>query len=111
MAFLTISLGPDLSAREHRRAVRAGPPAVSGREDSATLLRRAGFEAVSVTDVTDQYLHTARGGLLARDRLRDRLVQDDGAAFERDQRRRRSAVAAIEAGWLRRQLLTASRPP
>ena len=110
MAFYTITLASDLTAEDHRRAVRAGPPAVSSRHNSAELLRRAGFEKVSVTDVTSPYLETARSGMQARDRHRTELERDGCATFAQGQRNNRSAVAAIEAGWLRRQFLTAARP-
>lgn len=110
MAFFTITLASDLTAEDHRRAVRAGPPAAASRQDSAELLRRAGFEKVSVTDVTGRYLETARAGIQARDRHRAELERDGCATFAEEQRDKRAAVAAIEAGWLRRQLLTAARP-
>ena len=110
MGFFTIALAPDLTAAEHRRAVRAGPPAVSTRRDSAALLRTAGFEGVAVIDVTGPYLETARAGIQARDRHRTELERDGYASFDEEQRHKRSAVVAIEAGWLRRHLLTAARP-
>ena len=109
MAFFTITLAPDLPPDDHRRAVRAGPPAMSSRSDSTALLTRAGFDVVSETDVTDRYLDTARAGIEARDRHRADLERDGCATFAQGQRDRRAAVAAIEAGWLRRHLLTAAR--
>lgn len=110
MAFCTITLAPGLSAQDHRRAARAGPPAVSSRSDSTALARRAGFERVSATDVTAHYLDTARAWVEARDRHRAELENRDRPTFLREQRNERAAVAATEAGWLRRQLVTAVRP-
>ena len=107
MAFFTITVTPDLPPEDRRRAVRAGPPAVSSRSDSAALLKRAGFDVVSETDVTDRYLDTARAWIEARDRHRTELEGDGGTTLVEEQRDKRAAVEAIEAGWLRRRLLTA----
>ncbi len=109
MALFTITLAPGLGAGEHRRAVRAGPPAVSSRQGTGDLLVRAGFDHLSETDVSGPYLHTARAWIAAEDRYRDGLGCD-GATFEQNQRINRATVAAIEAGWLRRHLITARRP-
>ncbi len=83
---------------------------MAGRSDVAALLGRAGFERVAETDVSSQYLHTARAWVRAWDRHRTGLEGDGCGTFEQDQRDKRAAVAAIEAGWLRRQFFTADRP-
>lgn len=109
MAFFTITVAPGLGAGDFRRAVRAGPPAVSSRQATGDLLVRAGFDHISETDVSGPYLRTARAWVGAKDRHREGLEIDD-VTFEQDQRVNNLAVAAIEAGWLRRHLVTARRP-
>ena len=109
MAFFTITLAAGMSAAEHRRAALAGPPAVASVHDSRALLTRAGFEQISETDVTENYLCTTHAWADARDRYRDELEAAGREVFAQQQRDKRLAVAAIEAGWLNRTLVTAVR--
>jgi cyclopropane fatty-acyl-phospholipid synthase-like methyltransferase len=108
LAYSTIFVAPDLPPSAHRRAVAAGPPAPT-TPDLAALTARAGFTDVAVTDRTDDYLATARAWLAARQRHRDALRPLDPDDYDDRVTRGRGAVAAIEAGLLRRAEVVAVR--
>lgn len=103
IAFHTISLTPGLSRADRRRASIAGPPAVDDR-DSSDLLTRAGFVDVAAYDVTETYLATVKAWRKARLRHRDLLRPLDPQAFDDRILHGEQAIAAIEAGLLRRTL-------
>lgn len=113
---MTISIAPGLSVREHRQAVRAGPPAVRTRGDHGTMLLSAGFAVVEEKDVTPDYLTVVRAWLREASARADALRAVHGdRVFEERQRDRRLHVAAVERGLLRRSLFVAygqpTRPP
>ena len=107
--FLTIFVTPGLSAREHRRAVRVGPRAVRSDREPRDLLRAAGFTVVQTTDLTKEFLETARGwyeqSAVLEGELRATLGREE---FDRQQADRREMVAAIEEGLLSRALFLAT---
>lgn len=111
MAFTTIHVAPDLDARRHRRAVRAGPVQVATRRPYPELVAQAGFQDVVAHDVTPDYARTQRAWLDGNESKAAevrRLISDrDFALAQAD---RRVAQAAIDEGLLRRSLITASRP-
>ena len=109
MAFLTILIAPDLPRRLHRQAAAAGP-AVATTPELTALTERAGFAGVQVTDITADYLDTARAWLAARERHRDELRPLDPADYDERVSRGYAAIAAIEQGLLRRALVVAARP-
>jgi len=111
MAFFTITVAPGLSREEHARAVRVGPFRVDAAHAVTTLTARAGFTDVHETDVTDQYLTTARTWLRVRDEHRAALERIDPERLAQQQRDMAAAVAAIEDGLLRRSLVVGSRGP
>lgn len=110
LAFFTITVSPGLSRRDHRRAVRAGPPAVAARRDSRALLEQAGFGGVSERDVTPEYEMTTEAWLVARERHRGELRGVDPEVFDERQADARLMLSAVRDGLLRRSLLTATRP-
>jgi hypothetical protein len=77
----------------------------------ASLLDTAGFEDVTVTDVTDAYLATLAHWYQAYDleaaALRALIGSDDYA--ERQTRRRRT-IEAVDNGLMRRYLVAGQRP-
>lgn len=109
LAFFTISIPYGLSAAEHRRAVAAGPPAVTG-PPAAELLTRAGFVDVREEDVTADYLATTRAWRAARLRHRDALRPVDPEVYDDRLARGEAAIEAIDAGRLRRTFCVARRP-
>jgi cyclopropane fatty-acyl-phospholipid synthase-like methyltransferase len=111
-AFSVIFPTPGLPDSEARRAVEAGPPECAVPTTYPDLLRSAGFADVEEHDVTPDYLATARRKLEESDRCAAGLVEALGRQeFEETQARRRRAIAAIEAGLLRRSVFVAGRPP
>lgn len=111
LAFTTIHLADGLNADAHRRAVRAGPWQVDTRRPYPEMVERARFVDIGVHDVTAEYERTQKTWLEATEAHADdlRLANTD-AEFERGQRERRRARAAISEGLLRRSLITAIRP-
>jgi hypothetical protein len=111
MAFFTIHPEAGLSAAEIERAVAAGPPQVGAGEDHSELLASAGFTDVEAVDVTAGYHET----LLAwHDRWSDRKEDLMGTLgeqlYDERQAERRSTLAAIQEGLLRRTLFLARVP-
>ena len=108
MGFYTIVEAPGLSPAARRRAWSAGPRAVAMRSDHQRLLRAAGFVDIIELDVTLPSRPPPRPGwprptptLLKSARL------EAPGAFEQRQADRRTMLAAIHAGLLRRALVLA----
>lgn len=111
MAYTTIFVAPGSTDAERRRATRAGPRAVASRRPQAALLGSAGFVDVDETDVTPAFAVTARGWLHQAEQHADVLASiESPGAFAEQQRDRRTMLAAIEDGLLRRSVLSARRP-
>lgn len=110
MAFTTIHVTEDLGAKEHARAVRAGPWHVTSRRPYAQLVARAGFSDVNEIDVTDDYARTQQAWYEANEagaRELRRLTSDrEFTTSQADRRRTRDAIAD---GLLRRSFITATR--
>lgn len=111
LAFTTIHLAPDASAADRRRAVEAGPRAITHRSEHERLLHSAGFAEISHEDLTDAFLRTARAWLEVSDRHADDLAEFEGhQSFDERQAGRRQLIAAVEAGVLRRSLYVGRVP-
>jgi cyclopropane fatty-acyl-phospholipid synthase-like methyltransferase len=109
MAFYSIFVTPGLSGADRRRTIRVGPPAVATRSDYHRLLRSAGFAEHHEADVTAAYLRTAREWLRRQQEFAAELgALEPPGAFAGRLARRHAAVAAIEAGLLRRSLFIAT---
>ncbi len=111
IAFCTIFISPGLSEPDYRRAARAGPTAVtSRRREQAELLRLAGFVQIRETDLTADFLRTARAWYQARQRYAAPLIESEGeASFKERQDDSLAQLRGIEAGLLRRSLFVAQR--
>jgi hypothetical protein len=107
-AFFTIQPEAGLSAGELERAVAAGPPQVSVEGDHPTMLTDAGFTDIEAVDVTAAYHETQ---LAWHDRWaarKDDIVEVVGEQlYDERQAERRSTLAALEEGLLRRTLYLA----
>lgn len=110
-AFTTIVVAPGLGKRAHRRAVWLGPRAVASRRPLADDLHAAGFDDVTIDDVTPDFLVTVRAWQdeFARHEraLRDAL----GAEFDERRRERAHVAAGIEEGLLLRVLASGTARP
>jgi cyclopropane fatty-acyl-phospholipid synthase-like methyltransferase len=110
MAFTTIHLAEGLGRKEHRRAVRAGPPHVISRRPYTELVVQAGFSDVEALDVTESYARTQQTWCEASEAHAVELIgltsERDFALAQADRRRTRDAIAD---GLLRRCVVTARR--
>ncbi len=106
---MAIHPAPALGEAGYRRALSAGPRAVSTRRRSyRELLTAAGFEAIEVVDLTDDYRETL-GLLVHHQELHaEELGRLSGVeSFEERQAELQKALAAIDEGLLRRSLCLA----
>ena len=112
LAFYTIFIAAGLSDADYRRAARAGPHAVRARRaDHQDLLLAAGFTDIVETDLTDEFLRTARAWYRGREQHFTQLAAAEGeASVKQKQADSRAQIKAIEAGLLRRALFLARRP-
>ena len=87
-----------------------GPRAVTSTRPLGLLMEAAGFEAIEIRDVTEDFLATAQAwfdAFAARSReLRPVL----GNEFDDRQKGRREMIAAASEGLLQRLLVSASAP-
>jgi hypothetical protein len=80
------------------------------RSDHQRLLHAAGFRDINELDVTHAFAVTAAAWLAETELYADELARlEPPGAFEQRQADRRSMLAAIRAGLLRRALLLARR--
>jgi hypothetical protein len=78
------------------------------RSDHQRLLRAAGFRDITEIDVTAAFAATAAAGLAETEPRAEELARlEPPGAFAQRQADRRSMLAAIRAGLLRRALLLA----
>ena len=112
MAFYTIFVAEGLSEADYRRATRARPlVATYRRREHRDLLQAAGFVDVVQTDLTEDFLRTARGWYEGRQRYAAELMEAGGeASFRELQADSLEQVEKLEAGLLRRSLFVARRP-
>jgi hypothetical protein len=110
IAYFTIFTTPGLSKRDHRRAVRLGPRAVASRREQAELLEAAGLVEVVATDVTTDFLETARRWVNYASKFEGDLRSTLGdTLFDEQQTDRRAMIAAIEEGLLSRALFEGTK--
>jgi hypothetical protein len=111
IAFTTIYVTPGLAAPGRQRARRLGPRAVASRSQQASLLATAGYVDIEQLDLTADFATTARAWLAECESNAAELAKlEPPGAFQQRQRERRTQLAAIEDGLLRRGLFSATRP-
>ena len=110
IAYYNIFVLPGLPKALHRRALRAGPSAISSRGiPQVELLTRAGFKSVVETDLSEDFLITARAWYEGRAKREVELRATFGNSwFEDRQADSRAMISAIEEGLLRRSLFVAA---
>jgi len=108
MTFTTIVLAPALTAAERRIAMESGPRFMDGEEDYAAMLGRSGWFLEERIDLTAVYLSSMRSELDGMKVRTEALVHVFGQdEFTRRVERQQAAVAAIDAGFVRRELFVA----
>ncbi|MCA1693790.1 MAG: hypothetical protein LC749_03165 [Actinobacteria bacterium] len=107
IAYATIVTSSGLDRKHHREALRLGPPAVEARAPDDVLMQKAGFVDVQITDVTSEFLDTARSwrGEFSRHESAVKAVVGE-AEWEERQASRAGIIKGIEDGLLRRTLVS-----
>jgi hypothetical protein len=108
---MAIHPAPALGEADYRRALAVGPRAVSTRRRSyRELLTAAGFEAIEVVDLTDDYRETLDLLSHHQELHAEELGELSGVeSFEERQAELREALAAIDEGLLKRSFCVAER--
>jgi SAM-dependent methyltransferase len=108
MTFTTIALAPSLSAAERGIAMESGPIFMDSKEDYAALLGQSGWSLQERIDLTAAYLSSMQSELDGMKARAEALAQVFGQdEFTRRVERQQAAVAAIDAGFVRRELFVA----
>ena len=110
-AFFTIHAAPCLTVSQRRRVSRHGPPAVASRRVHRELLEAAGFDEITETDYSDEFVTVTQGWIDQWDLHHSELEALWGVDHVKDrQRGRRAYLRLVRAGLMRRSLFTARRP-
>jgi hypothetical protein len=105
-AYLSIIVAPGLTKSAHRRAVRLGPRAIASTRPLDALMSSAGFVDVDVTDVTQDFLDTARGWNREFRRHERELRGILGHELDEIQSHCRARIRGVREGLLRRVLVS-----
>jgi hypothetical protein len=95
-----------LTESAHRRAVHLGPRAIASTRPLDALMSSAGFVDVEVTDVTQDFLDTARGWNREFGRHERELRDTLGDELDEIQSHCRARIRGAEEGLLRRVLVS-----
>ena len=110
-AFFTIHAAPGLTVSERRLVSRHGPLAIASRRTHRELLEAAGFDEITETDYSDEFVTVTQGWIDQWDLHRSAMEAIWGVDVVKDrQRRRRGYLRTVRAGLMRRSLFTARRP-
>ena len=111
IAFFVIATGDGLTADQAERVKEVGPEYALADPGYEDLMKEVGFRAVTIEDVSDQYLSTYRAWNRAWDREASEISNLIGAEeFADRQATRREEIAMIADGLLKRHLATGTRP-
>ncbi|MEJ7669692.1 MAG: class I SAM-dependent methyltransferase [Casimicrobiaceae bacterium] len=103
--FTVIAPAPSLADSERRIAIASGPTFVDTPDDYAVLLDQSGGCLQERTDLTAEFLQSMRTeleGMQARARALTEVIGSD--EFTERMKRRQATIAAVDAGFLRREL-------
>ena len=107
-AFTVIALAPSLADSERQIAIASGPTFVDVQDDYAVLLGQSGWYLQERTDLTAEFLQFMRTELEGMQARADALAKVFGSDdFTERVRRRRATIAAVDVGFLRRELFVA----
>ena len=108
MEFTVIAPAPFLSESEHKIAIEAGPAFVDAPCDYALLLSQSGWILLERTDVTVEFAQSIRTLLEGMDVRASALIDVLGLEdFSERRRRRQAESAAIDGGFLKREIFVA----
>lgn len=106
--FTVIAPAPSLADSERRIVIASGPKFVDTADDYAVLLDQSGWWLRERTDLTAellQYMRAELEGMQARAEALTELLGSDG--FTERVKRQQGMIAAIAAGFLRREMFVA----
>lgn len=107
LACFVVAVADGLCAADRVRAIEAGPESVEAGPGYPSLMEDAGFVDVKIVDVTADYATTLSQSITARDVERPDLEELLGPdRFAEGQASRRRELEAVNAGLLRRYLIT-----
>ena len=107
IAYTTIVVAPGLDRNGHQEAVRIGPPAVTASAPDDVLLQKAHFADIQLTDITSDFLITARSWHAQFSVFEADVKKVLGETqWEERQASRAQLVRGIEEGLLRRLLVS-----
>jgi len=110
-AFFTIYVPNDVPRTARQRAKGAAPKYGRSRTTHTQLMRSADFVDIDEIDYTDQYHETLRAWHdHSAERSAELVALWGNTLFTERQADRRSSIEAVEAGWQRRTLISATRP-
>lgn len=112
IAFSTIYIADELPADVRWRIGRGLPAGVYSRVDHERLLRSARFANVERRDVSDEFLRIQRSyheSFQRHERALRRALGD--SIYDERQTGRERSIKGLEAGALKRAILSAERPP
>jgi len=96
---------------QRRRVSRHGPPALASRRAHRELLEAAGFDEITETDYSDEFVTVTQGWIDQWDLHRGAMEAIWGVdQVKVRQRARRGYLRTVGAGLMRRSLFTARRP-
>ncbi len=108
MAFTTISLAPSLAEAERRIAMESAPTFVESDEDYTVLLSQSEWRLQERTDLTAEFAQFMRAELEGMKARADALARVFGPdEFSARLTRQQAGIAAIDSGFLRRELFVA----
>ena len=109
MVFTVITIAPDLSKKDHQRAVENGPEFIESDIQYPALLKQTGWTMLDQQDLTIEYAASCRRQLRADDEHKDALIALIGATeYSERQAGWRSKIAALDEDLLRRELFVAT---
>ena len=109
MVFTVISIPPNLSPTEYKRAHTTDPPFLATESDYSSMLSEVGWDTIERTDVSANFLESTRRTLAEEEAHADALAGLYGAAeyaAKLDRRRRR--IGLLEEELLQRELFVAA---
>ena len=110
--FTVITPAPSLTDAERQTAIEAGPKFVDTPNDYAVLLDQSGWCLRGRTDLTREHLQCMRAELEGMQASADSLTELLGSdGFTERVKRQQVQIAALTAGFLRRELFVARAGP
>ena len=110
MACYSIHTTPSLSTNDYQKAISLGPSEVGSKLDLQLLAELSGFSEIVQINVTDNFLHTCRSLIAARERRAAELRLEEGdGPYEEEETKKRKVVEGVETGLLVRSLLVAAK--